>query len=453
MNIHRMILQACLLLLLTGLVACQKFLEEKPDQKLVIPRTLEDLASILENTRINQWDPASGERCSDNYYLTFEHWQGLSSEYDRRAYIWEKERLFAPGIGNEWAYTYDNVYRSNIVLSLVDEINAKLPNATLYRQVKGSALFVRGRSYWNALQVWAKAYDAATADTDPGVPLRLDPDFNIATRRASIEACYSQVIADLKQAIDLLPEVAAHAVRPSKPAAMGLLARVYLSMRQYDSAFAYANQALQLKSDLLDFNSIANPTVNFPIARFNPEVWYDANMLAPTLINYSRAKMDSLLMQSYAAGDLRRTVYYRNNGNGSYGFKASYSGNNGGFSGIAANEVYLMRAECFARAGKVEEAMEDLNHLLRHRWHSSNFVPLTATTAGEALEVILQERRKELIMRGLRWMDIKRLNKEGYAIQLKRVLNGETYLLPPNDPRYALPIPEDVIEMTGIEQN
>ena len=50
-------------------------------------------------------------------------------------------------------------------------------------------------------------------------------------------------------------------------------------------------------------------------------------------------------------------------------------------------------------------------------------------------------------------MDIKRLNKDGAGITLKRVINGETFLLPPNDPRYAVAIPEDVIATTGMQQN
>ncbi|SEM08104.1 hypothetical protein SAMN05216436_101351 [bacterium A37T11] len=56
-------------------------------------------------------------------------------------------------------------------------------------------------------------------------------------------------------------------------------------------------------------------------------------------------------------------------------------------------------------------------------------------------------------MRGLRWMDIKRLNKEGANITLTRNLNGQIYTLPPNDPRFALPIPEDVIDLSGMQQN
>jgi starch-binding outer membrane protein, SusD/RagB family len=56
-------------------------------------------------------------------------------------------------------------------------------------------------------------------------------------------------------------------------------------------------------------------------------------------------------------------------------------------------------------------------------------------------------------MRGLRWIDIKRLNKEGAGIVLKRLIGDKTYTLQPNDPRYALPLPADIILNTGMQQN
>ena len=50
-------------------------------------------------------------------------------------------------------------------------------------------------------------------------------------------------------------------------------------------------------------------------------------------------------------------------------------------------------------------------------------------------------------------MDIKRLNKENKNIILKRVEDDGVYTLMPNDGFYALPIPDDIIELTGIPQN
>ncbi len=116
--------------------------------------------------------------------------------------------------------------------------------------------------------------------------------------------------------------------------------------------------------------------------------------------------------------------------------------------------MYLIRSEAHARAGRVTEAMDDLNALMITRWNNSEPFPLfTATDQADALSKILTERRKELYGRGLRWMDIKRLNKEGANITLKRMINGQTYTLAPNADYYALPLPADIIKLTGIPQN
>jgi hypothetical protein len=96
-----------------------------------------------------------------------------------------------------------------------------------------------------------------------------------------------------------------------------------------------------------------------------------------------------------------------------------------------------------------------LNYLLSKRYRTVPvFTPLTAATAEEALQIVLRERRKELVGRGLRWYDLRRLNKDPrFAQTLTRVVNGQTYILPPNDPRYTHLIPFEVIALTGMQQN
>ena len=122
-------------------------------------------------------------------------------------------------------------------------------------------------------------------------------------------------------------------------------------------------------------------------------------------------------------------------------------------NGITSDEFYLTRAECFSRANNANKALEDLNTLLSNRWKTGTYTPLANLQGANLLNLILKERRKELIFRALRWNDIRRLNKEGFNITPIRNLNGTIYTLPPNDPRYALPIPPDVITLSGIPQN
>jgi len=106
-----------------------------------------------------------------------------------------------------------------------------------------------------------------------------------------------------------------------------------------------------------------------------------------------------------------------------------------------------------ARTGYLVEAQADLNTLLATRYKAGTFRPYQLTVTADVLDLILKERRKELIFRGLRWMDIKRLNLEGANIVQRRFLDGKEYRLEPNANRYALPLPDDIIRVTGMEQN
>jgi hypothetical protein len=157
--------------------------------------------------------------------------------------------------------------------------------------------------------------------------------------------------------------------------------------------------------------------------------------------------------------DLRQKIFFKTNTNGGMQFVGTYTGGTASaanlnfFGGLATDEVYLTRAECFARSGNVTAAMKDLNALMIKRFKTGTFVPLTATNTSEALSLVLQERRKETPFRGLRWLDLRRLNSEGANITLTRFVNNQTYTLEPNSPRYVLPIPPDIIGFTGISQN
>jgi len=78
-------------------------------------------------------------------------------------------------------------------------------------------------------------------------------------------------------------------------------------------------------------------------------------------------------------------------------------------------------------------------------------MPDYATTENEALKMILSERRKELVFRGTRWMDLRRLNREPeHASVVRRQLDGKEYLLLPGDLRYTFLLREEEISL-GLE--
>ena len=427
------------------LPACQKFLDAKPDQKMVVPATISDFQSILDNTtRLNRTSPIAPFLACDDIYITAADWKTRTTS-QQNIYLWGKD-VYNDNSSNDWTQSYMVVYYANNVLDYAGGVKGS-------DNVMGQAYFFRSFALWNLLQVFAAPYNKDSSTTGLGIPLRLNSDLNIPSVRAGLKECYTQVIADAVHAVQLLPLSQLYLTRPAKPAAYALLARVYLSVNDYSNALMYADSALQLNNKLIDFNTL-NATASTPIAVSGPEVLFHSAIVGATPVLPSMAKIDSTLFRSYLLNDLRRTVFFKINKDSSYAFKGSYTGTTEDFNGLATDEMFLIRSECNARKGNTNAAMTDLNTLLVKRWKSGTFTAFTASDATDALTKVLTERRKELITRSLRWTDLRRLNKDPqFAVTITRIIDGKTYTLPPGDNRYVFHIPLNVITMTGMEQN
>jgi tetratricopeptide (TPR) repeat protein len=453
---HKSILIACITLLTLHLASCRKYLNKKSDNSLVVPATINDARALLDDANLmNGIGPSFGDASSDDYFMLLTTYNSLSTRL-QRVYTWLPEDYYYQ---NDWSDHYKVVYNANLCLEVLSKIPVNVSNEASWKDVKGSALFFRAYCFLNLLWLHSKAFDETSSNSDLGIDLRISSDFNVKSVRSTARDGYERVIQDAKEAVQLLQNNPLHVYRPSKPAAYGLLARAYLSMRQYDSALRYADLSLQIKSELMNYNGdvgiiSANMSsgTNSPFEKFNKETifYVEGNGLTQTLTS-SRGKIDSNLYSSYSNSDWRKTAFFAPN-SGYYQFKGNYTQSSTHFAGIATDEMYLIRAECYARAGNKDSALSDLNALLIKRLKPP-FTPVNAPTAEQALEIVLVERRKELLFRGLRWSDIKRLNKEARNIILTRDIAGTIYILEPNANYYALPLPKDIIDLAGIPQN
>lgn len=442
-------------------ISCNKteFLGEKPRTDIVVPTKLPELLALLDNDlSIFGVTPPLGEQSSDDHYLTTDYWLARTP-IDRNTYVWAQDIFEGQGNINDWNLQYQQVFYANQILYALDGIERNSSNQEEWDNIKGNALFFRAFAFFNVAQIFAPVYDNATANTDLGIPLRLKPDVTAPTIRATVKETYDQIIKDLNEAKDLLPTSIPlnNRNRASKPAVFAMLARVYLSMRSYSDAKMAAHSALQLYSSLIDYNTIST-TLNLPFDRNNIETIFQSRFSpsTPLRAQLGQANVDSFLYASYDLNDLRRSIYFRTSGT-FIRIKGGYSGQINPFSGLATDELFLILAECEARENNVTDAMKNLNDLLRTRWKKvsgvSTYLDMSAANAGDALSKVLIERRKELVWRGIRFTDLRRLNKEGANIVLTRVVNGQTYTLAPDSPRYVLPIPPDVIAISGIQQN
>lgn len=452
LNIFKVI--ASLLFALT-IGSCKKYLDTKSDQKLSTPGTLKDLQALLDNQFFYRRGLRLANTSSDEYYTLYTNWQSLS-EPNKNGYVWDAQ------VNNltDWQNQYNNVYYTNTVLDNWSKIAGASPTPQA-NEIKGEALFYRAQCFFSVAQLYAPQYDPNSANTDHGIPLRLDADFNKPSQRATVQQTYDQIIKDLNEAVTILPINISYNVRPSKAAGYALLARTYLQIGMYTEAKQSADSCLQLYSYLINYNDateVDTVTTGQSIKKINKdnkEIIFYLNEDGSIPAVYSHA-VDSVLYKSYDGNDIRRPAFFTKNTNGTYKYRGSYSGSSsqGAFVGLGTAEVYLIRAEANARLGNTSAALQDLNTLLIKRWKTGTFVPFTATTPQVALDIILQERKKEMVFRGMRWSDIKRLNKEpARAITLQRILNGQSFTLPPNDLRYALLIPVEVIQLSNIQQN
>ncbi|SJN47913.1 RagB/SusD family nutrient uptake outer membrane protein [Sphingobacterium sp. JB170] len=426
--------------------ACEKFLDEKSTATTTSPNNLESFQMLLDNANVmNVSFPTFGEISADNYFLTDETFNGLN-EFRRGDYIWDWPDY---EYVNDWARGYHAVYVSNLVLDGLGELEVTSSNRKQYEDIYASALFYRAYSFLSMLWTYSLAYDE-NASENLGIVLRKTSNPVVVSQRSSVQECYDQIISDLKKCTTL-PMTTGHVLRPSKVAVYGTLARTYLSMRDYQQAYNYADSALVLYDNLLDFNDAQDTTGSddYPFTRYNKETIYFST-LTLTANNWNT---DTSLYQSYKDSDLRKSLFFKPL-NENYEFKGSYSGDYWLFSGLTTGELLLIKAESAAFMDSYDQARSVMRVLMAKRYSDDGeLISLNALPNEQLLQFIRTERRKEMIFRGQRWIDIKRFNKEGLNIDLTRIVNGEVYELPANDLRFALPLPHDIILETGMQQN
>ncbi|WP_312399084.1 RagB/SusD family nutrient uptake outer membrane protein [Sphingobacterium sp.] len=448
----RNITQLILGCFLVALIGCNKFLDEKSKSSLAIPKTVKDLQALMdyELYTIRSF-PVGMDVAADYYFMNDNDVKSLATELNDIYLLNNKESKLS-----DWFESYKKIMYANIVLDNIGE--AALDGLTVADKnlTKGTALFHRSWNFFWLVQQFAPAYEAGTAQLELGIPLRTTSDINTSYQRATLEETFAQIVKDLKEAVVLLPELPLKKTRPSKAAAYAFLARVLLYMGNVEEALRYATLCLQIQRDLMDYNLIS-PDNAAPFELMNEEVIFHCSLASSGgIFGGTKAYVDTLLFKSYREDDLRKSLYFKKNANGFYNFRGNYAGPIGTaeFAGLATDEIYLIKAECEARSDKVIDANNTLTQLSTARYATGG-EPKVPKEQNELINFILDERERELAFRsGIRWADIKRLNKLYNAgIRIKRIVDGKEYVLEPNDKRYAMLIPSTVIVEGGLIQN
>jgi len=364
------------------------------------------------------------------------------------AYTWQ-DKIYDPSQGDsDWNGLYKAIYYSNVILEGV--MGSQGGSDAEKKEIYAEAFVHRAFAYLQLVNTYGPQFDPASDNSAKAVPLLLKPELFSKLDRSTVGQVYDQIISDLKSALDNdIQDAAPFNVLPSKRAVYALLARTYLYMGSYQLSLDNAQKALALQNGLIDFKGLAT-AYSYPVLVQNPEVIFSKTLLT----TYDGSPLSNDLLNSFDSNDLRYN-YYTIEGSNFFptytgrGFGMTrYSYTNGINVGVSVPEMYLIAAECYARLGQTQEAVDNLNILRAKRYKDGTAYQLSAATNTEALNLALTERQKELIGRGFRWFDQRRLNLDPlYQKTYTRVFKGQTYNLEPNSEGYVFPINQNYIDL------
>lgn len=453
------------------LTSCDNYVDIQTEGKL-IPKETANYRYILQNaTKFNSTynliDVASDDIVMrDDHAAYFDKYYGSSTFYKPfvETYKWSKEIFPVGEPDSDMNVLYSTLNTCNIIINEV--MNSTNGTDAERLAIKGEAQVHRAFIYLTLVNTFGKAYDPATSGTDLAVPLFTTPTVDQKIVRATVQQVYDLVVKDLTEAISsgLKPVNTGRSVGfPSKASAYGLLARTYLYMGKYPEALQNAEASLALQNTLLkleDYTSLGD--YSWPRTFQDPEIILtkESNdyIYSPLVLSLS----DELL-NSFDPNDLRYQLYTRSLNTWTYGSitqgraycKEVLTGD-GRNAGPTVPEMYLIKAECEARAGNTGAAMTAINTLRKSRFRTADYTDFSAVDANDALIKVLAERRRELMCRaGFRWFDLKRLNKDPrFAKTITRTYLTQTFSIEPNGDRYQFPFADTYFDYApDLEQN
>ena len=395
-------------------------------------------------------------------------------------------------ITSVYASLYAVIANANFMLQYAPRVEQTLTTDEEFEQfsqICGEAYFARALAYSELIKLYCKDYNKDTALTDPGVVIVTKYNTDEPMVRASLEESYERVVKDLDMAAELMDideNSFAGALYSSsyfnEYTAYALRARVALYMKDYDAAIEYSSKVIDSGFYAL---SPANVEISSGMSHFTYMWQYDeateiiwkvgytinsyGGALGQPFFNYDYRSMKpdyvpaEWVLSLYDAADYRYGNYFYEYQTGyDHGLQwpllVKYFGNMNFYNSnilhttmpkpLRLAEQYLIRAEAYAMNEKYSLAGNDIATLRAARYES--YGSSVSMTKNTAMEIIEQERIKELYMEGFRLMDLKRWGK-GFERkpQEQSLENGSSLKIEAGDSRFVWPIPKHELEAPG----
>ena len=422
--------------------------------------------------------------------------QGNSNTYGT---LWQWDiRPTNQEIGAVYGSLYTVIGRCNFYLDQVDELRAGLTDdesITYLDYYTGEVYCARAMAYSELIRCFCEAYTPDTADAAEG-GVAIDSTYFGAKplKRSTLKESYEFVIRDLEKAESLLEDAEYGYSSPyfSLASANAVHARTALYMQDWNTAIEYSTKLIDDDAFALSTAAIYTTGVSPITGQSKAYTYIDymwTNDLATeiiwmvdyTITSYGGALGQVFLnfnndyvyyypdyvpsqwvLDLYNSGDARYSAYFTTLQTGyahalNFPLLTKYFGNETFLANIIYHvskpkplrlaEQYLIRAEAYCRKGDFSKASADLTAL-----NTSRNAKAPAVNATNWLDVISDERVKELYMEGFRLHDLKRWNR-GFerTHQSYTQPEGSTKKIVAGDYRFVWPIPQNDIEAPGSE--
>lgn len=477
---HTYKLIVALLLMIVIFASCKKTIDLKPSHTLdgdLAFNKIEDYEFALTGAysrllSVNYYGSSNGSNAfvtlsdmmSDNLFESAES-LGNYQNFSRWTYTADDANLEAT-----WLAAYRVIQQCNLTVRNLDKLSASNPGGV--NRVKSQALALRAFVHFDILRYWGEG--TARNSAARGIPYVSSFDIEQKPARLSVQASYDAIINDLHNAKALMQDLDRSIQSATSTASTArsyidlittnaILARVYNYAGESDSAIKYASLAIASRP-------LASKT-NFPLiwqdastaeviwsVKFTPLNSGTGDNVYYAIGNRASYRPSTNLVSLYdQTNDVRFASYYqvRTRGSGSrlvlskYMAKQAQLGRPDGitdFKVLRTGEMYLIRAEAYARLGMDQLALDDLNTLRAAR---INGFTAGAESGPALLTAIETERRKELVAEGHRWFDLKRTTRV-----VTRSTNCVVFCtLEPDAREWVWPLPQsEILANPGIEQ-
>ncbi|MCD0487659.1 RagB/SusD family nutrient uptake outer membrane protein [Pedobacter sp. MC2016-14] len=362
---------------------------------------------------------------------------------------------------NFYSRSYVYINRWNTIISLVDDSHG---DENIKVLAKAEAKALRAFDYFLLINVYAKAYNPATAATDGGICLMEKYDLEAQPVKSTVKDAYDLIQKDLDEAIPFLQQTPKDVYHPSLAFAWALKAKVHLFKKEFAQAKDAALKSLTYNDqifDLVAYSRQGGPTSVLVPAANNPEVLSYQYMTGYNEMSFGYNYVISPELKTlFGTNDARYNLFFNSVnasfldiGAGTAYWSVAYTRFFYSTVGLKTTEVYLMLAETYAREGNRADAIAIINKLRAKRIVSGTVDYAVPATVKETMDIVISERRKELLFGFNRFFDLKRLNTEpDYAKTIVRVfpivnttVPKQTYTLKPDSRLYVIPFPKDVL--------